>query len=209
MKTKTITLSLVASAMFATIGIAPAMAQNTNTPGIDRAQDEIHARIQQGIASGHITQQEAQTLYQREREIQMREMRMKRDGDASPQERQLIRQDLEAMRAEVDRKLSNPRVVGGGSVNTPGIDYRTDQIHARIEQGIDSGHITRGEARRLFQRERDIERREARFKSDGVVTRSERRQLQDQVALLRNDVERMMSNDRVRGDDRYGRNDRR
>ncbi|MES2535238.1 MAG: hypothetical protein V4632_05125 [Pseudomonadota bacterium] len=200
MKTKSIALSFVASALFAGIGIAPAIAQHTNTPGIDRAQDNIHARIQQGIASGHITQQEAQVLYQREREIQMREMRIKRDGSATPQERQQLRQDLEDMRAEVERKMSNPRVAGGQGTNTPGIDNRADQIHARIEQGIDSGHITRGEARRLFQREREIERRERRFKSDGVVTRDERRQLRDQLTLLQDDVERMMANDRVRGD---------
>jgi hypothetical protein len=202
MKTKSIALSFVASALFAGIGIAPAIAQNANTPGIDRAQDNIHARIQQGIASGHITQQEAQVLYQREREIQMRESRIKRDGSATPQERQQLRQDLEDMRAEVERKISNPRVAAAQAANTPGIDNRAERIHARIEQGVDSGHITRGEARRLFQRERDIERRETRFKSDGVVTRDERRQLQNQLAVLNKDVERMMANDHVRGNNR-------
>ena len=41
-----------------------------------------------------------------------------------------------------------------------------------------------------------IERHEANFKSDGVVTKQERRQLRNEVAALRDQVERMMRGDR-------------
>ncbi|MDB5841213.1 MAG: hypothetical protein JWQ23_3165 [Herminiimonas sp.] len=207
MKTKSLTLSLLVCALIGGIGAAPAMAQNANTPNIDRVQEEIRARIQQGVASGHITQQEAQTLYQREREIQFRELRMKADGSASPQERQALRQDLDAMRAEVERKMTNPRVAGAPD-RTPGIDRHEGRIRARIDQGIASGHITRGEARRLYRRDDDIQRMEARFKSDGVVSQGERRQLRRELETLQNDVERLMANDRTRGDGRRD-NDRR
>src|SRR6476661_5628366 len=112
MKSKSITLPLIAAAMFACAGIAPAMAQHINTPGIDNAQQDIHGRIEQGIASGRITRNEAQGLFQRERDIQIREMRMKSDGHASPQERRELRQDLDSLRAEVEAKIANGRYAG-------------------------------------------------------------------------------------------------
>ena len=71
MKSKILAGSLVLSALFASLSMTPVMAQDTNTPGIDRAQQEISSRIQQGLASGQISPAEAQGLYRREREIQM------------------------------------------------------------------------------------------------------------------------------------------
>ncbi|MEO6353978.1 MAG: hypothetical protein ABIO19_11775 [Burkholderiaceae bacterium] len=197
MKLKLIAGSLLISALYAGIGIAPAMAQGTRTPAINRAQQEIGARIQQGLASGHITPSEAQYLYRREREIQIRENRFKSDGSASAQERQRLREDLDALRDEVEYKLANnSRVAARQSDNTPGIDNTALKIRDRIDEGVRSGRITQGEARRLHRRERDFERLEARFKSDGTVTRQERLQLRSELTELRDDVERMLRNDR-------------
>jgi hypothetical protein len=196
MKSKLIAGSLLVSALFAGMGISPVMAQSTHTPVIDRSQQAIEARIQQGLESGHITPSEAQYLYRRVREIQIRESRFKSDGSASPQERQQLRQDLDSLRAEVEFKLANPRVVAQQPDNTPGIDNRAFEIRDRIEEGVLSGRITQREARRLHRREREIERHEARFKSDGVLSRQERRQLRSELMELRDDVERMMRDDR-------------
>jgi hypothetical protein len=192
MKTTSIAASLLASALFTCFGIAPAMAQGTNTPAIDRAQQDIGARIQQGMRSGLITPSEAQDLLRRQREIQIRESRVKSDGAATPRERQQLRQDLDALNAEVERKMSNSRVAAQGGDRTPGIDDSQADIREMIGQGVRSGRISRGEARRLENRERNIARNEARFKADGVVTQQERRQLRSELALLREDVERMM-----------------
>ena len=205
MKSKLLVGSLLASALFAGLGMSPVMAQGTMTPGIDRAQQEISARIQQGLASGHITPSEAQSLLRRDREIQIRENRFKSDGSASPQERQQLRQDLEALRAEVERAIANPRVVGQQAGNTPGIDNSEFRISERIDEGVRSGRITQREARRLHSREREIERHEARFKSDGVVTQQERRQLRNELKALRDEVERMMRHDRHDRRERYNR----
>ena len=197
MKLKLFTASLLASALFAGLGFAPVMAQGTNTPVIDRAQAAISARIQQGLASGHITPSEARELYRRDRDIEAREMRFKSNGTATPQERQQLRADLDALGAEVERKMANRDVVTQpGNGNTSGIDNRQVNIGQRIDEGIRSGHITQREARKLQNRERTIARHEANFKRDGVVTPQERRQLQNELTRLRDDVERMMSNDR-------------
>lgn len=196
MKSKLILGSLLVSALFAGMGMSPVMAQSTHTPVIDRSQQAIEARIQQGLESGHITPSEAQYLYRRVREIQIRENRFKSDGSASPQERQRLRQDLDSLRDEVEYKLANPRVDDRRSDNTPGIDNRAFEIRARIEEGVRSGRITQGEARRLHRRQREIARHEARFKSDGIFSRQERRQLRSELMALRDDVERMLRDDR-------------
>jgi hypothetical protein len=198
MNTKSITLSLIVSAAFTCIGVAPALAQNTNTPGIDDAQQQIRTRIQQGVASGHITRQEEQTLNQRAREIQSREVRMKQDGVATQDERRQLRQDLENMRAEVEAKLANQRVAAQQGGGTPAVDNEQQRVHARIMQGVRSGHITRREADRLFAKEKQITRREASFKSDGRVTRTERQTLRNEIAALSSEVERKMANRQTR-----------
>ena len=195
MKFKLFTTTLLASAMFAGMGLSPAMAQGTYTPGIDRAQQVISERIQQGMASGQITPSEAQALYRRDREISIRENRFKSDGRATPQERQQLQADLNGLNADVERMMTN-RNVGGQRGNTPGIDNLQFNISERIDEGVRSGRITQREARSLRNRERNIARHEASFKRDGIVTRQERRQLQDELAALRDEVQRMMNNDR-------------
>ena len=201
MKSKFLTASLLATAVFAGLGISPAMAQGTGTPRIDRAQQAIITRIQQGMASGHITPYEAQVLIRRDRDIQMRESQYKSNRNATAQERQQLRNDLNALNADVERMMANNDVVRppANAANTPGIDKLEYQVSQRIDEGVRSGRITQREARRLERREREIARHEAFFKSDGVVTRQERRQLRDELDNLREDVERMFN------DNRHGR----
>lgn len=205
MKSKFLTASLLASALFAGLGMSPAMAQGTNTPRIDQAQQAISARIQQGLASGHITPSEAQVLYRRDREIQMRENQYKAYGNIQPQQRQQLRDDLSALGADVERMMNNRDVVRppGNAAQTPGIDNQGAQISQRIDEGFRSGRITPREARKLQSQQREIARHEAYFKSDGIVTQQERRQLRNELAALSNEVERMMRNDR---NDHRGRN---
>lgn len=58
--------------------------------------------------------------------------------------------------------------------NTPGIDQREANQQARIQQGINSGQLTPGEAARLERGQQHVENMEARAKADGVVTNRER-----------------------------------
>ena len=57
-----------------------------------------------------------------------------------------------------------------------------------------SDHITPSEARELYRRDRDIEIRESRFKSNGSATPQERQQLRSELDGLGAEVERMMAN---------------
>ena len=197
MKLKFFTASLLATAALAGL-MGPVMAQGIGTPRIDQAQQAVSTRIQQGMASGHITPSEAQMLIRRERDILMREAQYKSNGSATAQERQQLRNELGALNADVERMMANNDVVRppANANSTPGIDHREYQVGRRIDEGVRSGRITAREARRLQSREREISRHESFFKSDGVVTRSERRQLNDEIDALRGDVERLINNDR-------------
>ena len=197
MKSKIFTTSLLASALFLGLGLAPVMAQGTSTPAIDRTQQAISARIQQGLASGHITPSEARELLRRDREIDLRESRFKANGTATPQERQQLRADLDALGAEVERLMMNNDYVqppGNANGTTTGIDNRQLNISARIDEGVRYGRLNQREARRLHNRERAIARHEAAYKRDGVVTPQERRHLRDELARLNTDLTRMMRN---------------
>ena len=109
MKIKSFALSLVAATLLAGAGIAPVMAQGMHTPGIDNRQDNLRARIQQGVRSGQITQREASRLYQRQRRIAQHEVQAKSDGTVTRRERAELNRELTALRADVDRKLMNDR----------------------------------------------------------------------------------------------------
>ncbi len=185
---KTIAAALLAATMLS--GIAPAMAQGVNTPAIERSQQQVDARIQQGLRSGLITPSEAQNLYRRARDIELREDRFKSNGRATAQERQILRRDLDDLHAEVERKMANKRVAGRAPDRTPGIDARQFDVRERIAFGVRSGRISNREARQLQRRDSDIARMESRFKADGVITRQERDQLRNALSVLRADVER-------------------
>lgn len=199
MTPKFFTTSLLASALFLGLGLAPVMAQGTNTPAIDRAQEAISARIQQGMASGHITPSEARELLRRDRDIDQRESRFKANGTTTPQERQQLRADVDSLGNEVERLMMNNSYVQPPANNagtTTGIDNRQQNISQRIDEGVRSGRITQREARSLHRSEREIARHEVAYKRDGVVTPQERRQLREELVRLNDEVNRMMRNDR-------------
>lgn len=187
--------SLLATTLFTAAGTMPALAQIA-TPDIDRAQAAVSARIQYGISTGRITPREAEAVQQLEREIRRREQRIKADGRITRQERIALHSDVAAWGDEVERRINNTEVAWQDNRSTRPIDNRQAEIHARIEQGVASGHITRREARRLHEREREIQDAEASFMADGRLSVRERRQLRQDLTMLRDEVETMMANNR-------------
>ena len=68
-------------------------------------------------------------------------------------------------------------VAESAAAGTPRLNAREANQRARIHQGVQSGELTRPEARRLRVGEARLNLNEARAKSDGVVTASERARL--------------------------------
>ena len=212
MKSKFLTASLLATALAAGLAAAPAMAQPgpdspspsyppqvvyapaPQTPGIDNAQQVVSERIRQGLQSGRITPSEARLLYRRDSDIQNREAAYKADGRVTPQERQQLRADIAQLSAEVERAIANNRTVAVGQHDRMGaIDSQEFNIRQRIDEGVRSHRLSQREAGRLMAREQAIEQREAAYRSDGVVTQQERRDLRAQLSALRDEVERLIN----------------
>lgn len=63
------------------------------------------------------------------------------------------------------------------TVRDPGINQRQHVQRDRIQQGVRSGELTRHETRQLAQGQRDIRQLERAYKSDGVLSGVERRDL--------------------------------
>ena len=66
--------------------------------------------------------------------------------------------------------------------DTPRLNAREHNQVARIHQGVQSGELTRPEARRLRMGEARLNYNEARAKADGVVTPAERERLQNEAS---------------------------
>ena len=64
---------------------------------------------------------------------------------------------------------------------TPVVDQKAANQQQRINQGVASGELTRGEAVRLQKRQNRLVTNTQRAKADGVVTDAERRQLNRQA----------------------------
>jgi CRISPR/Cas system-associated endoribonuclease Cas2 len=59
----------------------------------------------------------------------------------------------------------------------PGVNQRQHHQQQRIQQGVQSGELTRGETRRLEAEQRGIRQEERRYTADGQLTRAERADL--------------------------------
>jgi hypothetical protein len=64
---------------------------------------------------------------------------------------------------------------------TPGIDKRIDNQQKRIDEGVKSGELNRREATRLQAGEDKLKADTAAAKADGVVTKDERRALNQEA----------------------------
>ncbi|MBF0345912.1 MAG: hypothetical protein HQL06_17000 [Nitrospirae bacterium] len=69
----------------------------------------------------------------------------------------------------------------GDPIDDPVIKARERNQQRRINQGIRSGELTPQEAARLEGREAKIKQDEQRMKSDGKLTRAERRKLNKEL----------------------------
>ena len=81
---------------------------------------------------------------------------------------------------------------------TPHINHQQHEQQKRIRQGIRSGELTRAEAIRLEKEEREIRQGERAAKADGVVTRAERREINQDLNKASRHIYRAKHNRRDR-----------
>ena len=93
---------LIAAAI-ATVISVPVFAQ-ANTPGIDQRQANQESRIDQGVASGSLTQREANRLERGQQHVDNMENRAKADGVVTRGERARLHQAQDAQSARIYRQ---------------------------------------------------------------------------------------------------------
>lgn len=182
-------IALLLGMTLSLMGAMPASAERVSTVTLEQAQQDIRAQIQYGLEYGFITPEEARVLYQRERDIQFRDMRYRQNPHASPRERDQLWRDLDAMRLDVDRKLNGDHGKQRAALR---LDQRQIQLNDRINRGIAAGLIAPSEAHQLQQRQRDISRREARLQANGTLGPVERDRLHRELDRLEWEVNRLL-----------------
>jgi hypothetical protein len=169
-------------------GIVLALAANqvnagARDPRVNARQHHQQNRIHQGVRSGELTRHEARGLAGQQRDVRQLERGYKSDGRLTGTERR----DLAHEQNQASRKIfqqkhdAQERSTGTAATRDPGVNARQAEQSARIAQGVKSGALTHRESRELRTERRDIRDLEQGYKSDGALSRDERRDLHQQL----------------------------
>jgi hypothetical protein len=80
----------------------------------------------------------------------------------------------------------------------PAVNHRQHRQEHRIEQGVRSGELTTAETKGLRKEERSIRQEERAYKSDGKLTRAERKDLHHDLNQASKDIYREKHDDEKR-----------
>jgi hypothetical protein len=164
------------------IALPLAAAAGTRDPGVNERQHNQQHRIQQGVQSGELTRGETRRLEAESRHIRREEARYKADGNLTRAERADLQHDLNRSSCHIYNQKHDGQSRPPAAVRDPGVNARQRNQHDRIAQGVRSGELTRDEANALRTRERSIRQEERQYKSDGILTRDERKDLHQDLS---------------------------
>lgn len=105
--------NLAVAAFALSIFALPVLAQITNhpaTPRIDKREAVQQNRIDQGVASGHLTRKEAAKLEKGQAKIARMENRAKADGVVTARERANITREQDKQSREIYKQTHNKQV---------------------------------------------------------------------------------------------------
>ena len=159
----------------------------TRDPGVNQRQHNQQERIHQGVKSGELTRGEARRLEGEQRHIGREERAYKADGQLTRAERADLRHDQDRASRDIYRQKHDAQHRPPAGVRDSGVNARQHSQQDRIAQGVRSGELTKDEAKGLRAEQRGIRQEERAYKSDGTLTRDERRDLhQDLSTASRN-----------------------
>lgn len=104
----------IVSVLLATLFAIPVFAQNTNTPNIDKRQENQQQRIAAGIKSGALTAKEAGNLEKREARIAADKQAAKADGVVTREERAKLQREENRASKKIYQKKHNARTAVAG-----------------------------------------------------------------------------------------------
>ena len=200
---KRILVNLVTALSLAVMTATAQADRGTHDPGVNARQQHQQQRIKQGMKSGELTRHEARELRDEQRDIKQLEQAYKSDGKLTNAERKDLQHELNQQSRDIYQQKhdAQERFAGGTGVGNPGssgivkpkprdpaVNARQSNQQQRIKQGIQSGELTKREAKVLREEQRDINQLESAYKSDGTLTHAERRDLQHELNEQSRDI---------------------
>lgn len=153
-------------------------------PGVNARQHHQQQRIGQGVRSGALTPGETRRLEREQRHIRQEERAYLSDGRLTRAERADLHRDQNRASRHIWQEKHDAQRGGwqNSSINRdPGVNARQHLQHERIAEGWRDGSLTRDESRQLRAEQMEIRVEERQYKSDGVLTRAERQDLQQDL----------------------------
>ncbi|CAM3712559.1 hypothetical protein [Roseateles saccharophilus] len=182
--------SLIAAAVSATLALltGAAMAQTPAAPAAPvTAQTTVQRdvnqqqRIENGLQSGKITTREAGQLERDEAKVDRLQAKDMKDGKLSPAERRQLR--AAQNKASRDIKTAETNGVNGNPLSASSQRMQADvqrnvNQEKRVENGLQSGALTKREAAGLERGQAHVDGAEAHAAADGNVGAGEQKRLQ-------------------------------
>ena len=186
---KIVTRTMLMTAALAAL-IVPAVAQNTNSPGIDQRKDNQQQRIGEGVENGSLTAGEASRLEHKEAVINREEKNMKSDGNLSAAERARLQRQQSRVSRDIYRQKHDAQ--GQNTAPKTEVGQRKENQQKRIGEGIENGSLTPREASRLERKEAALnhETRTMRAENGGKLTPAEKATVNRQQNRLSRDIYR-------------------
>jgi hypothetical protein len=177
---------LIAMALLTVTAVSASVAsadtqRGVRDPRVNARQHVQRERIQQGVRSGELTRREAHNAREDQRDIRQLERAYKSDGELTRGERRDLAHEQNQASRELYRNKHDAQDRAPAAVRDPRINQRQANQTSRVAQGVKSGELTRGEAQELRAERRDIRELERDYKSDRVLTKEERQDLNQQL----------------------------
>jgi len=167
-------LALVATSM---IGVAAAQ-----TTGSEVQRDvNQQNRIEQGLQSGQLSTKEAAKLEKGEAHVEKMEANANKDGTLTPAEKARIQNAQNRESAAISAEKHNAVTGNPNSASSQRMQadvQRNANQQARIEQGVQSGSLTKQETAKLERGQSHVANAEARAGANGHVNAAEQKNIQ-------------------------------
>lgn len=151
---------------------------------------EYHTRTLRRIVSllrhGALTEEKGKFFKEEHTAITLLGKEMKADGELSADEKETLRGRLDRLNDDINDAIQEPEQ---GDQRTPLLNLAQHRFEERIEFGVRSGRLSKGEASKLTRMLESLKRMEDREKSGGLSTR-EREKLFEEVAELNRELHR-------------------
>ncbi len=150
--------------------------------------NEYHTRTLRRIVvllrHGALTEEKGKFFKEDHTAITLQGKEMNSDGELSAAERETLRGRLDQLNDNINGAIEEPEQ---GDQRTPLLNMTQHRFEERIEFGVRSGRLSKGEASSLTRKLESLKRMEEREKSGGLSTR-EREKLFEEAAELNREL---------------------